>query len=110
MGKQMSLAQWSAHLETAGRQGETVASYARRHGLSLSGMYSARHALKKRGKALVVKASAPAAPRGFVPVVVPLRGRLTARLPNGVEVTLDGGDEAAMQGVLSTLGMLRCGA
>lgn len=110
MGKQVSLAQWSEHLEAAARQGETVVSYARRHGLSLSGMYSARYTLKQR-QALVVKARAPAPPRGFVPVVVvPSRRQLTARLPNGVELSLEDADPGTVAGWLAALARLPCGA
>lgn len=108
MGKHVSLAQWSEHLEAAKRRGETVVSYAGRHGLSVSGMYSARYTLKRRGAAGV---KARVRPSGFVPVVVAQATyRLTACLPNGVELSLQGGEAEAVQGLLSALAMLRCGA
>jgi hypothetical protein len=106
----MSLEKWRVHLEAAQASGMTVVDYAREHGLSRSGMYSARYSLKRR-KAVGVKARARPARGGFVPVVVPRAGdRLTARLPNGVELSLNGGDTEAVHGLLSALSMLRCGA
>jgi hypothetical protein len=106
----MSLDEWRVHLEAAQGSGMTVADYARQHGLSLSGMYSARYALKRR-KAVGAQARARVAHGGFVRVVVPSsRGRLTARLPNGVELALEADDEGTVQAVLSALAMLRCGA
>ena len=107
MVKQVSLAQWSKHLESAARCGATLAGYARRHGLSRSGMYSARQTLKRRA-AGGVKAQAPT---GFLPVVVPaLRARWTARLPNGVELALTGCDSDTGQAWLLALSRLSCGA
>ena len=106
MAKQVSLSEWSKHLEAAVRIGETLAGYARRHGLSRSGMYSARQVLKRRG-AVAVKGKAP---RGFVPVGIPgLRSRWTARLPNGVELSLSGGDADSEQAWLLALSRLPCG-
>ncbi len=106
MVKQVSLAEWSKHLELAVRSGETLAGYARRHGLSRSGLYSARQVLKRRSAA-GMKAKAP---RGFLPVVVPgLRSRWTARLPNGVELALCGGDADTEQAWLLALSRLPCG-
>jgi len=48
MADLMSLDEWQDHLEAAQGSGMTVADYARREGLSLSAMYSARSALKRR--------------------------------------------------------------
>jgi transposase-like protein len=108
MAELMSLDEWQVHLEAAGASGMTVADYARRHGLSLSAMYSARYALKRRK---AVGARARVAHGGFVRVVAPSsRGRLTARLPNGVELALEADDAGTVQAVLSALWMLRCGA
>ena len=107
MVKQVSLAEWSKHLELAARSGGTLADYARRHGLSRTGMYSARQVLKRRSAA-GVKAKAPV---GFVQVVLPgLRSRWTARLPNGVELLLTGGDADTEQAWLLALSRLPCGA
>lgn len=110
MADLMSLDEWQDHLEAAEASGITVADYARRQGLSLSGMYSARYALKRR-KAVGARARARVAQGGFVRVVAPSsRGRLTVRLPNGVELALEADDEGTVQAVLSALAMLRCGA
>lgn len=105
----MRLDEWQVHLESVQASGMTVADYARQHGLSLSGMYSARYTLKQR-KAVGVQARPRLAQGGFVPAVVPqAKHRLTARLPNGVELSLNAGDTEAVHGLLSALAMLRCG-
>jgi len=110
MADLMSLDEWQDHLEAAQGSGMTVADYARRHGLSLSAMYSARYALKRR-KAMGAQARGRVAQGGFVRVVAPSsRGRLTARLPNGVELALEADDPSTVQAVLSALWRLRCGA
>ena len=58
---------WLNHLRACRRQGQTVKAYAKAHGLSVSALYTARSALKRRG---VLSESSPSAPT-FVPVRIP---------------------------------------
>ena len=72
---------WLDHLRVRREQGQTVRGYAKAHGLSVSGLYTARSTLKGRG---VLTEPAPSAPT-FVPVRIALGGAaFRVHLPNGV--------------------------
>ena len=55
---------WLDHLRVCREQGHTLRGYAKAHGLSVSGLYTAHSTLKSRG---VLTEPAPSAPT-FVPV------------------------------------------
>ena len=71
------------HLRVCREQGHTLRGYAKAHGLSVSGLYTAHSTLKSRG---VVTEPAPSAPT-FVPVrITPGGAAFRMHLPNGVVV------------------------
>ena len=80
---------WRRHLMACARSGETVRTYAKRHGLSDQAMYQASKELRQRG---VLPASRRGRSAGkkpsFVKVSPAVRstscGSWRARLPNGV--------------------------
>ena len=83
---------WLDHLRACREQGQTLKAYAHAQGLSVSTLYGARSALKRRGVltepacALSPRGPAPAAP-AFVPVRIPTPGAaFRVHLPNGVVV------------------------
>ena len=74
---------WLDHLRAAREQGQTLKAYARAQGLSVSALYSAHSALKRRG---VLSEPAPPAPT-FVPVrITPAAAAFRVHLSNGVVV------------------------
>jgi DNA-binding Lrp family transcriptional regulator len=106
--------EWLDHLRRAGRAGESVRAYAKRHGLSELALYQATKALRRKGVLAPTgrvsrKVAAPGAavvPARFVevqatrpagPVEMPRPWR--ARLPNGV--VIEGAGE--LGGVLEAL-------
>ena len=83
---------WLDHLRACREQGQTLKAYARAQGLSVSTLYGARSALKRRGvltepaRAASPRGPAPVAPT-FVPVRIPTAGAaFRVHLPNGVVV------------------------
>lgn len=111
MSSKVNLERWVPHLMAAKREGETLARYARSHGLSRHTLYAARQMLRRAGGtasaqrrarvfrgagkpvpafAAVKLSAVPAALIGSAP-------RLQARLPNGVTMELScGGADAAL--------------
>ena len=74
---------WLDHLRARREQGQTLRGYAKAHGLSVSGLYTAHSTLKSRG---VLSEPAPSAPT-FVPVrITPGAAAFRVHLPNGVVV------------------------
>ena len=74
---------WLDHLRVCREQGHTLRGYAKAHGLSVSGLYTAHSTLKSRG---VVTEPAPPAPT-LVPVrIAPGTAAFRVHLPNGVVV------------------------
>ena len=74
---------WLDHLRVCREQGQTLRGYAKAHGLSVSGLYTAHSMLKSRG---VLTGTAPSVPT-FVPVrIAPGGAAFRVHLPNGVVV------------------------
>ena len=74
---------WLDHLRVCREQGHTLRGYAKTHGLSVSGLYTAHSTLKSHG---VLSEPTPSAPT-FVPVrITPGVGAFRVHLPNGVVV------------------------
>ena len=74
---------WLGHLRVCREQGQTLRGYAKAHGLSVSGLYTAHSTLNSRG---VLSEPAPSAPT-FVPVrIAPDGAAFRVHLPNGVVV------------------------
>ena len=74
---------WLDHLRVCREQGQRLRGYAKAHGLSVSGLYTAHSTLKSRG---VLTEPAPSAPT-FVPVrISPGAAAFRVHLPNGVVV------------------------
>ena len=83
---------WLDHVRAAREQGHTLKAYAQAQGLSLSALYSAHSALKRRG---VLTETAPSAPT-FVPVrITPAGAAFRVHLPNGVVVEVASHAESA---------------
>lgn len=57
---------WLTHIQAAMRSGEQLQWYAKRHGLSVAGLYNAKSVLKRAG--LLKSASTELAASAFVPV------------------------------------------
>jgi hypothetical protein len=111
---------WIAHLETAQREGKTLSSYAREHGLSARSLYKARQRMRQlpggaknaqmrtqQGSAspfVEVKLSSPPA------AAPPPRARLWAHLPNGVNVELlcTSADAELLVAMMDSLGRTPC--
>jgi hypothetical protein len=74
---------WLRHVEAATRSGEPLQRYAKRHGLSVAGLYNAKSLFKRAG--LLRPPSAPVTASAFVPVQIaapsapPIRCRLQHR-------------------------------
>src|ERR1700686_3318566 len=96
-----SAAEWLAHLETAQREGVTLAAYARARGLSKRQLYRAKQKLRRvaaplakteldvRAKHFLEKQNAPFAQvRVLAAPGLAMPSKLLARLPNGVTVEL----------------------
>ena len=83
---------WLDHLRACREQGQTLKAYARAQGLSVSSLYGARSALKRRGVLTEpARASSPRGPAPTVPTFVPVRiptagAAFRVHLPNGVVV------------------------
>ena len=125
MKPQVNLKRWSAHLDAAQRQGQSVAAYAAEHGLSRHTLYAAARALRDAGKhrtqtqapvrgaSTKKSATSPFAAVRISPVVpapapdpVP---QLKVQLPNGVILYIEGlSVPMQMSALLATLGALRC--
>lgn len=76
---------WLAHIKRCDSQGESYASYCKRRGLPVKGLYAARKLLQARGHLPVTTPSVPS-PARFVPV------RLTSAIGAGsVEIALSHG-------------------
>ena len=75
---------WLDHLRVCREQGHTLRGYAKAHGLSVSGLYTAHSTLKSRGAlSEPARTSAPT----FVPVrIAPGGAAFRVHLPNGVVV------------------------
>ena len=75
---------WLEHLRTCREHGQTLKAYAQTHGLSVSALYAAHSALKRRG--VLSEPGAASAPT-FVPVrIAPAGAAFRVHLPNGVVV------------------------
>ena len=59
---------WLAHIQAAMRSGEQLQRYAKRHGLSVAGLYNAKSVLKRAG--VLKDASSELVASAFVPVQV----------------------------------------
>ena len=71
---------WLDHLRVCREQGQTLRGYAKAHGLSVSGLYTAHSTLKSRGFLTEPASSAPT----FVPVrMTPGAAAFRVHLPNG---------------------------
>ncbi len=76
---------WVEHLEACREQGVSLKGYARAHNLSLTALYAANAALKRRGTSTPPIAPAPK----LVPIrVAPAASMVRVLLPNGVVVEL----------------------
>ena len=76
---------WLEHLKACQEQGQSLKAYARAHDLSVSALYAAKAALKRRGT--IVESSAPASK--LIPVrVATAASMVRVLLPNGVVVEL----------------------
>lgn len=107
---------WSWHLAEASRQGITLTEYARRHRLSVSNLYMARHRQRRQDDALrdVGKHES----ERFVPVQInrpsimapscSMSAVVRARLPNGVTIEFDAEALAASPSLLHALANLLC--
>ena len=92
---------WLDHLRACREQGQTLKAYAHAQGLSVSTLYSARSALKRRG--VLTEPACASSPRGptpaapaFVPVRIPTPGTaFRVHLPNGVVVEVPAHAESA---------------
>lgn len=92
---------WLKHLRACEASGESVKSYATKHGLSAYALYDVR----KRVKALAQPASTPSAsPVSFAKVRASIRpareGRWKARFPNGTVLEWDAPLDAEFLGSL----------
>ncbi len=81
--------EWRRHLAACSRSGETVRSYAKRHGFSEQAMYQASKELRQRGVLPAIRRGRSAGKKpAFVRVSPAVRstspGSWRARLPNGV--------------------------
>lgn len=101
---------WLRHLETATSNGETLASYAKAHGLKLADVYRWKTRLTARGvwPSTVTPVAEPAA---FVPVRLSPPACATTQcivtLPNGVRLEFTGAfDAAQLQSLLASVGAL----
>uniref|UniRef100_UPI003BEF49EB IS66 family insertion sequence element accessory protein TnpA n=1 Tax=Burkholderia arboris TaxID=488730 RepID=UPI003BEF49EB len=107
------------HIEAARREGKTLSSYAREHGLSVHGLYKVRRRMRQKATDATVTSSEPASP--FVEVKVaaaapaapaPPRARVWAHLPNGVSVELlcTSADVELLVAMMDALGRTGCSA
>ncbi len=110
---------WIAHLETAQREGKTLSSYAREHGLSARSLYKARQRMRRLSggaKNAQMRAQQESA-SPFVevklsstPAAAAPRARLWAHLPNGVNVELlcTSADADLLVAMMDSLGRTPC--
>jgi hypothetical protein len=85
---------WLKHLRACEAANMTTIDYARKHGLNVKSMYSARKALAENGALPAV----PGSPFQKVQVAsanAPLGSQWQVRLPNGAAVSFDGPINAA---------------
>lgn len=115
---------WISHIEAAQREGKTLSSYAREHGLSVHDLYKARRRMRPAADAAQKKAHKPAATArdavsAFAEVKVSSapgstapRARLWAHLPNGVSVEFlcTSADVALLTAMMDSLGRTACSA
>jgi hypothetical protein len=104
---------WLGHHEACEQSGLTAKAYARKHRLSIHGLYQARKRLRGIG-ALAAAAQRPSktepkASRGFARVEVGAapKPRYRVRLPNGAQVEWEGACGADLAEVLGTVSQLR---
>jgi hypothetical protein len=110
---------WIAHIETAQREGKTLSSYAREHGLSARSLYNVRQRMRRLSggaKNAQMRAQQESA-SPFVevkvsstPAVAAPRARLWAHLPNGVNVELlcTSADADLLVAMMDSLGRTPC--
>jgi transposase len=110
-----------AHIEAAQREGKTLSSYAREHGLSARCLYKARQRMRRlaeEAKNAQMRVP-PESVSPFVevkvnsaPVGPPPRARLWAHLPNGVNVELlcTSADVDLLMAMMDSLGRTPCSA
>ena len=81
--------EWLSHLESWREQGGTLKAYAKEHALSVSGLYSARRQLERRG---AWRSSAKTgSPRTDRPKLLPVRLTSMPPTPTMFRVTLPNG-------------------
>jgi transposase-like protein len=107
----VNLERWRGHVRAALASGESLAAYARRKKLSRHTLYAARRQMAMRGELSSTGANStePSA-AAFVPVSIAGGMTVTASLTNGVRVSCEVADGAALRGVLSALAELPCSA
>jgi len=125
--KLMGREDWSRHIETAAREGKTLATYAREQGLQAQELYAYKKRLRRRTAELersqvVIEEAKKQAVKSNAFVEVNLSvpsdekearsARLLARLPNGVDVELLCGraDEGLLKALIDSLWRMPCSA
>lgn len=97
---------WLEHLRACREQGLSLKAYARAHDLSVSGLYSAKSALKRRG--VLADNTLPVPAPKFVPVRIPRSASAFRVLfPNGIVVEVpEHADGASCRELLACAGTL----
>ena len=106
---QVNLKRWREHVCAARACGQSLAAYAREQGLSAHTLYAARGLMRARGElpARAIESAEPSV-AAFVPISIVAGITMTAHLANGVRVSCELTDAAALQTMLSELARLPC--
>jgi len=112
MTYRINMARWQPHVEEARRREVSLKAYAAEQGLSLYSLYRASQAMREGKEGDGAASSVPGGKFAAVRVVAAPAAallRVSAQLPNGVALHVDGhGNDVAT--VIAALGALPCSA